>query len=118
MSTLVTTGAMIMCAAGSAPVPFTAIGQIFLGAGMAGNISSVIPMVDIPTFGSCTILTAETLGVDTVCVPAPAGTWIPGVPTVLMGEMCALDQTSILMCSIGGAITVQFPGQISAIAAA
>ncbi len=117
MATLVVTEAMVMCVAGAAPSPMTIIGTTIAGEGMVGNISSAIPFVNVESFETCTILAAETLGVDTECVPAIEA-WVPGVPTVLIGEECALDQTSMLMCNIGGVITIQFPGQISAIAAA
>lgn len=116
MATLVVSEAILMCAAGSAPSALTVIGTTIAGEGILGNISSAIPFVNIESFATCSILAAETLGVDTTCVPATES-WVPGVPTVLVGGECALDQTSILMCDIGGVITVEFPGQIQVIAA-
>ena len=111
MATLVVTEALVQCAAGAAPSAMTILGNVIAGDGMVGNISSAIPFVNIEGFSACSILAAETLGVDTECVPA-VESCVPGVPTVLVGEEAALDQISILACNIGGVITVEFPGQL------
>ena len=42
-----------------------------------------------------------------------AAPWVPGAPTVLLGNMPALDDTSKLMCTWGGVISVAFPGQVT-----
>ncbi|AIL13264.1 hypothetical protein IM40_06775 [Candidatus Paracaedimonas acanthamoebae] len=117
MATLVVTEALVQCAAGATPSAMTIVGNVIAGEGMVGNISSAIPFVNVESFSVCSILAAETLGVDTECVPA-IESWVPGVPTVLIGEEFALDQASILSCNIGGVITIEFPGQIQIIAAA
>jgi hypothetical protein len=80
------------------------------------------PIVNIPPFGVCTLIsnpmvaaaTAAALGVLTPvpCVPVPAGTWLPGNPKVLIGELPALTSDCKLMCAWGGAISVVFPGQV------
>ncbi len=111
MATLVVSEALVQCVAGAAPSPMTIIGNVIAGEGMVGNISSAIPFVNIEGFSACSILAAETLGIDTECVPA-IESWVPGVPTVLVGEEAALDQTSLLVCDIGGVIMVEFPGQL------
>ena len=58
--------------------------------GSAANTADVAPMVNVPPFGMCQLIsnpmvaaaTAAALGVFTPmpCVPVPAGTWIPGNP--------------------------------------
>jgi hypothetical protein len=57
--------------------------------------------------------TAAALGVLTPmpCVPATAAPWAPGSPTVLIGNMPALDSTSKLMCNWAGVIQIRNPGQ-------
>ncbi|HEX8701276.1 MAG TPA: DUF4280 domain-containing protein, partial [Myxococcaceae bacterium] len=45
------------------------------------------------------------------CVPVTAAPWVPGVPTVLIGNMPAVDSNCKLMCNWGGVIQVISPGQ-------
>jgi hypothetical protein len=58
--------------------------------------------------------TAAALGVLTPmpCIPATASPWLPGAPTVLLGNMPALDANSILMCNWAGVIKIAMPGQM------
>jgi hypothetical protein len=80
-------------------------------------------MVNILPFGVCTSLanptvaaaTSAAMGVLTPmpCIPATAAPWVPGAPTVLLGNMPALDDTSKLMCTWGGVISVVYPGQVT-----
>lgn len=39
--------------------------------------------------------------------------WVPGSPTVLLGNMPALNNSSKLMCMWGGVIGVTMPGQFT-----
>jgi hypothetical protein len=85
------------------------------------NIMDTIPFVNILPFSMCTSManpavaaaTAAALGVLTPmpCTPVPAGPWVPGVPTVLIGNMPAVDMNCKLMCSFGGVIQILNPGQ-------
>jgi hypothetical protein len=50
------------------------------------------------------------------CTPVPAGPWVPGVPTVLVGNMPAVDMNCKLMCSFGGVIQILSPGQFTVLA--
>jgi hypothetical protein len=78
-------------------------------------------MLNVLPFGMCSspanptvaAATAAALGVLTPmpCVPFTAAPWIPGVPTVLIGNMPAVDNNCKLMCSWGGVIQVVSPGQ-------
>ena len=80
-------------------------------------------MANIMPFGMCNspsnpvvaAATAAALGVLTPmpCIPATAATWVPGSPTVLIGNMPALTNTSKLMCNWGGVIQVVSPGQFT-----
>jgi hypothetical protein len=65
-----------------------------------------------PTVASAT---AAALGVLTPmpCVPVPAGPWAPGSPTVLIGGVPALNNTSKLICAWAGVISIINPGQVN-----
>jgi uncharacterized protein DUF4280 len=45
------------------------------------------------------------------CVPVTPAPWAPGAPTVLIGEIPALNNNSQLMCNWGGVIQITSPGQ-------
>lgn len=87
----------------------------------AATIMDYIPMSNIPTFGMCSSVanptvasaTAAASGVLTPmpCVPATTAPWVPGSPTVLIGSIPALNNSSKCMCSYGGVISINFAGQ-------
>lgn len=91
----------------------------------AANIMDNKPMVNIPTFGMCmspsnptfVSATSAAMGVPTPvpCVPATPAPWAPGAPTVLVGNMPALNSTSLLGCALGtpGCISILMPGQFT-----
>ncbi|MGI9211442.1 MAG: DUF4280 domain-containing protein, partial [Methylococcaceae bacterium] len=58
--------------------------------------------------------TAAKLGVFTPmpCIPMTVAPWIVGQPTVLIGNMPALTDSSQLICCWGGVITISFAGQV------
>jgi hypothetical protein len=64
-------------------------------------------MTNIPTLGTCKILTASASGTPTPCVPATtapsAKLNIDGVPVLLDFAKC--------ICTVGGVVIVQDPGQ-------
>ena len=104
-------GAQLQCVSGSAPsvlvVPTPNVtGEVKPTA----NIMDSIPMTNIMPFGTCTVLTAAASGVPTPCVPATAGPWAPGSPTVMVRGQPALNNTSTCTCTIGGVITITNPG--------
>ena len=124
MAMQVCMGAMLQCSFGVAPSSLVVLPQNrTLTATPDANIMDNKPMVNIMPFGMCTSLsnptvaaaTAAALGVLTPmpCVPATPAPWIPGAPTVLIGNMPALDNTSKLMCIWGGVIQVVNPGQVT-----
>jgi hypothetical protein len=59
--------------------------------------------------------TAAALGVLTPmpCIPVIPAPWAPGSPTVLIGGIPALNNTSQAMCAWGGVITITSPGQVT-----
>jgi hypothetical protein len=88
----------------------------------AANIMDNKPLVNIMPFGACTSLanptvaaaTSAAMGVLTPmpCIPATVAPWAPGAPTLMLGTMPALNDTSTLMCNWAGVISVVFPGQV------
>ncbi len=91
------------------------------------NIMDHVPMVNIMPFGMCQSIlnptvasaTAAAMGVLTPmrCIPNTPAPWVPGAPTVLLGNFPSLDNTCVLNCLWGGVIqftnagetTVQIP---------
>ena len=118
-------GAMLMCSFGVAPSVLTVlpINRTLTSNMPAANIMDHIPMVNIMPFGMCitptnptvATATAAAMGVLTPmpCIPVTPAPWVVGSPTVLLGNMPALNNTSTLMCTWGGVITVTVPGQFT-----
>ncbi|HRD66823.1 MAG TPA: DUF4280 domain-containing protein [Candidatus Competibacter sp.] len=118
-------GATLMCSFGVAPSVLTVlpINRTLTSNMPAANIMDHIPMVNIMPFGMCitpsnpavAAATAAAMGVLTPmpCVPVTPAPWVVGSPTVLLGNMPALNNTSTLMCTWGGVITVTVPGQFT-----
>jgi len=119
----VVAGALLQCTFGVAPSPLTVLPtNKVLASAPAATIMDHIPMVNIMPFGMCSspanpmvaAATAAALGVLTPmpCIPATAAPWIPGSPTVLIGDMPALNNTCKCMCNWAGVISVTMPGQM------
>jgi hypothetical protein len=122
MAMQVCMGAAMQCSFGAAPSSLVVLPdkQVLTG-NPAANIMDGKPIVNVPPFGMCSspanpmvaAATAAALGVLTpmACVPATPAPWAPGAPTVLIGGMPALDNSSKLMCTWGGVIQIAAPGQ-------
>ena len=125
MSMHVCNGATLMCSFGVAPSVLTVlpVNRTITSNMPAANIMDHVPMVNIMPFGMCitptnpavAAATAAAMGVLTPmpCVPVTPAPWMPGSPIVLLGNMPALNNTSTLMCTWGGVITVTVPGQFT-----
>ena len=123
MACLVAMGAMLQCSFGVAPSSLVVLPQnlVMAGGPPAATIMDGKPIVNVAPFGMCsspsnpTVIaaTAAALGVLTPmpCVPVTPAPWVPGAPTVLIGNMPALDNQSKLMCTWGGVIQIVSPGQ-------
>jgi hypothetical protein len=122
MAMQVCMGAMMACSFGVAPSSLIVLPTNRTLTGTpAATIMDNAPIVNIPPFGMCsspsnpTVASATTaaLGVLTPmpCVPVTPGPWTPGAATVLIGNMPALDSTSMLTCNWGGVIQITNPGQ-------
>jgi hypothetical protein len=123
MAIQVCMGANLMCSFGTAPSALSVLpkNKVMAGGPVAANIMDNVPMLNIMPFAMCTspanptvaAATAAALGVLTPmpCIPATAAPWAPGAPTVLLGGMPTLNNSSKLMCNWGGVIQVTVPGQ-------
>jgi len=119
---LVNSGSMLQCSMGAAPASLVVVVPTVTAATPPGaNIMDCASMVNIPTFGMCrspanptvAAATAAALGVLTPmpCVPVTTP-WSPGVATVLLRGMPALDASSKCMCAYGGQISITTPDAI------
>lgn len=116
---------MLQCSFGAAPSSLMVlpVNGIVTSNMPAANIMDHKPLVNILPFGTCSSManpvvaaaTAAKFGVMTPmpCVPATPAPWLPGAPTVLMGNMPSLQDSSKLMCTWGGVIQVLVPGQFT-----
>jgi hypothetical protein len=124
MAQLVCMGALLQCSFGAAPGPLSVlpVNRVLTGTPAATIIDSA-PLINIPSFGRCSSLsnpvviaaTAAALGVLTPmpCVPTTVPPWLPGSPTVQIGNLPALDDQSRLMCMWGGLIQITMAGQLT-----
>ena len=104
----VVNGAKLKCSSGSMPsnlvVPPKHREQIENQ--FAANIMDHVPAVNICPFGVCAVT-------EVACVPATPSPWTPGSPTVTLDGQLALNDTSTLVCTVGGTITIESAGQKS-----
>lgn len=124
MGVQITAGTTLQCSFGAAPAPLTVLPLNLVMAGApAATIMDHAPMVNIAPFGMCSCManpmviaaTAAALGAMTPmpCIPVTAAPWMPGSPTVLIGNMPALQDSSKLMCAWGGVIQIVAPAQFT-----
>ena len=117
-------GAMIKCTFGVAPGSLMVLPTSLVMTNVPdANIMDNKPMVNILPFGMCQSManpmviaaTAAALGALTPmpCIPVTVAPWVPGAPTVLLGNMPALNNSSKLMCMWGGVIGIDVPGQFT-----
>lgn len=117
-------GAMLKCPFGLAPSTLSVLPlNLTMTGAPAANIMDNKPMMNVPPFGMCNSManpmviaaTAAALGALTPmpCIPMTMAPWVPGAPTVLIGNMPALNNSSKLMCMWGGVIEILVPGQFT-----
>ena len=104
-------GATCQCAAGSAPAALVVTSQTILSINdvTVATVMDYLPMTNVPTFGTCALLTAAALGVSTPCVPVTVAPWTPGSTVKTVNNLAVLTAPSTLTCGIGGAITITDP---------
>lgn len=115
-------GAVLMCSMGVAPSTLVVMPTKMVNAEQKplATIMDHMPFVNILPFGVCMSIanpitaaqTAAALGVLTpgTCTPVTPAPWVPGSPTVMIGNLPALNATSQCNCIYGGVIKVQFAG--------
>ena len=125
MAQLVINNAILMCSFGMAPGALTVlpINRVLSGNQPVANIMDNKPMLNIKPFAMCSSIanptvsaaTSAAMGVLTPmpCIPMTLSPWAPGSPTVMVGGQPALSSSCQLMCNWGGAITVNFAGQVT-----
>src|SRR4051794_3117590 len=125
MAMQVCMGAMMQCSFGVAPSSLVVlpVNKVFTQQVPDANIMDNVPMVNIMPFGMCVSIanptvaaaTAAALGVLTPmpCIPNTQTPWVPGEPTVLLGNFPALDNNSKLMCMWAGVIQFTTPGEFT-----
>jgi hypothetical protein len=116
MPLAVVMGATLQCSCGSAPAKLVVTSQLQVKVDnqLAATVMDHAPTVNIPPFGTCSILTAAANGTPMPCVPAPAGPWMPGSRSnVKFGNQLALQAADKLTCAVVGIITIADPGQKS-----
>ena len=125
MSQHVCNSATLQCSFGAAPstLVVTPENKALTSDMPAATIMDNVPMKNIMPFGMCTSIanpqvaaaTTAALGVLTPqpCVPVIPAPWAPGSPTVLVGNIPALNNTSKCMCTWAGVIQIVSPGQFT-----
>ncbi len=125
MAIHVCSGATLQCSFGAAPGTLMVLpaNQCITSNMPAATIMDNVPMVNIMPFGMCSspanptvaAATAAALGVLTPmpCIPVIPAPWVPGAPTVLLGNFPVLNNSSKLMCAYAGVIQVLVPGQFT-----
>ena len=118
-------GATLQCSFGAAPSSLSVlpVAGVVTSNVPGATIMDNTPFVNIRPFGTCNSMstrlvaaaTAAALGAFTPmpCIPVTAAPWAPGSPTVLLGNMPALQDSSKLACNWGGVIQVVVPGQFT-----
>lgn len=117
--------AQLMCTMGVAPsvLQVLPVNRVQCGKQIAATIMDMAPMANIMPFGMCmspanpvvASATAAAMGVLTPmpCIPATTAPWTPGSPSVLLGGMPMLNNTSTCMCMWAGMISIVTPGQFT-----
>lgn len=121
MATCVCSGALVKCMFGTFPTPLQTLPlhRTFIQGRPAATIFDHKPFVNIAPFGICNspanpaVVAARLVGAVAPCAPIVPAPWIPGSPTVLLGDVPVLSQASKAFCVWAGMISVAMPGQWS-----
>ena len=125
MANQVVAGALCQCSFGAAPSALGVLPSNMTNAvgPAAATIMDNAPMVNILPFGTCSSLANPTVASATTaaqgvltpmpCIPVTSAPWVPGSATVMIGGLPALNDSSQLMCSWAGAISINFAGQVT-----
>lgn len=117
-------GAMLSCPFGAAPSTLNVLPENRTVTTLPiATIMDNKPMVNVMPFGTCKSLANPTVAAATAaaggvlqqmpCIPVTTAPWAPGSPTVLIGGKPALNNSSKLMCTWGGAISINNSGTMN-----
>lgn len=114
MSKWVSQSAVLTCNQSLTPCPLNVVTNqtVQIEGKLAATINDITP-ANMPTFGTCNILTSAAQGVPQPCVPKIIGPWLPGVPKVSIQGQVALADNSKAICACGGQVSISFAGQTS-----
>ena len=124
MAQLVKMGATLTCSFGAAPASLIVepVNRTNAEGGAGGKHHGLqadrehpaVRYVQAPTNPEVIAAMAAAAGVLTPqpCVPVIPAPWTPGSPTVTIGGMPALDNTSKCMCTWAGVITITMPATV------
>ncbi len=115
-------GAMLQCSFGTATSALSVLpANRAASATPCANIMDNVPFTNIMPFGQCSTASNPAVAAATSaaggtltpvpCIPVTFSPWVVGAPTVLIGNMPALNDSSKLMCAWGGVIQIVNPGQ-------
>lgn len=125
MAKLVCSNALLQCSFGTTPSNLQVLpaNRVTTSNMPAATIRDNAPMVNVMPFGMCTTLSNPQVAAATTaaqgvltpqpCIPVTTAPWIVGSPTVMIANVPALNDTSTLMCTWGGVIKVNMPGQMT-----
>jgi Domain of unknown function (DUF4280) len=117
MGQQVIAGALAKCSEGKAPGSLVVLPEkmVMCGGKPAATITDIKPFANIPFFGKCSggLHPLNILGLPAPCIPTPAGPWISGALTVMIGNIPALNKSSKCPCSYGGQVEIVMPGQVN-----
>lgn len=113
----VVTGAFMFCAGGESPLFFDSMPDlnVLCQSMPAGTFSNIVPDINLTPAGICLIRSLES-AFPMPCTPIPIGTWITGLPNILINGSPALGMLSMLPCIFGGVISIVFPNNESVLA--
>ncbi|MFD2506493.1 DUF4280 domain-containing protein [Paenibacillus septentrionalis] len=117
-------GAVLQCSFGTGPSIFNVLPANKVTTSLPiANIMDNKAIVNISPFILCQSLANPTVASATAaafgaltpmpCMPVPASPWTPGSPTVQINNFPAVTNSCKCMCSYGGVISVQAPGQVT-----
>jgi hypothetical protein len=123
--TVVGETSLTQCSFGLTPTPLTVLPDrtVLAETMLMGNITDIIPLANVGPYGLCISLANPAVAAATAaaggilvpmpCVPVTPAPWVSGALNVLVSMMPAIDQTAFLMCSWGGVIIVEEPGNLT-----
>lgn len=113
MAYALTDGATLACTSGSATGTFSLSAALVTATDQSAQIATMVDAIsytNIPTFGTCLVLTAAANGVTTPCSPVTAA-WLNTALTGSLSSIPIATTNSMCVCCIGGVITCSSPGK-------